>query len=69
MWFHRAANRVRTSIDEGEMTADMRKAADGSFQIEAFGSTAGLTAQSATVRVYGRVEGTAVRVDYTIHSQ
>ncbi|MFZ2492498.1 MAG: hypothetical protein WA208_13535, partial [Thermoanaerobaculia bacterium] len=54
---------------DGRMTAELRKGSDGTFEIRGDGTSSGLTAQAAWVRVFGSVAGNRVRIDYTIHSQ
>lgn len=53
---------------QGSIRGKMIKNAAGQFDIEAEGRTGGLTESRARVLVRGRVVGTSVRVQYTIHT-
>jgi hypothetical protein len=63
----------RTSADvtaedwQGTMKGTMRKNAGGNFDIEAEGTSTGITESRAKVFVRGRVVGSSVRIQYTIH--
>ena len=63
----------RTSADvtaenwQGTMKGKMHKNAGGNFDIEAAGSSGGITESHAKVFVRGRVIGNSVRIQYTIH--
>ena len=65
----------RTSADvtaedwQGAMKGKMRKNAGGNFDIEAEGTSGGITESHARVFVRGRVVGSNVRIQYTIHDR
>jgi hypothetical protein len=42
---------------------------ENQFEINAEGTAIGVLTQTASVRVQGRVEGTVIKIDYTMHSQ
>lgn len=65
----RSAFEAKGADGFGEMKGSMKKNAAGEFQIVAEGESAGVVQAKATVRVYGRVKGSRVEIDYTIHSQ
>jgi Tfp pilus assembly protein PilX len=53
---------------QGRIRGTMRKDEGGQFEIEAEGTSAGLAPATAKVRVYGRLVGNDVRIQYTIHT-
>jgi hypothetical protein len=53
---------------QGSFVGRMARNADGSFDIEAEGTSSGLAESKAKVLVRGRVVGGDVRVQYTVHT-
>lgn len=53
---------------QGTINARMTKNAGGNFDIDAEGKTSGITESKARVLVRGRVVGTSVRIQYTMHT-
>jgi hypothetical protein len=53
---------------QGSFLGRMARNADGSFDIEAEGITSGLAESKVRVLVRGRVVGSDVRVQYTVHT-
>ena len=53
---------------QGTLVGRMAKNPGGQFDIEAEGRTTGLTESRAKVLVRGRVIGTKVKIQYTIHT-
>ena len=64
-----SGKRVQIVDETGTMIAQSRRLINDQFEIEASGMITGAVSQSATVAVFGRIQGTSVRVDRTIHSQ
>jgi hypothetical protein len=61
---------VNETDDQGEMSAELDIAGgSGSFEITGSGTTAGTEPQDARVVVQGRIVGTTVHIDYTMHGQ
>jgi hypothetical protein len=58
---------VRADNWQGSMAGTLRKNAGGNFDLTGDGRTTGLTESSAHVTVRGRVVGSSVRIQYTIH--
>jgi hypothetical protein len=53
---------------QGEITGEMHKFEEGRFEIKGSGTTKGLTPIQAQVQIYGRVVGSEVRIQYTVHT-
>jgi hypothetical protein len=66
-------NRFDADVDaedwQGSISGTMRKNADGRFEIEGGGEAKGTNPASARVHIKGRVVGTDVKIDYTVHTQ
>lgn len=54
--------------EQGKMVGKLKKS-DPKFELEGVGETAGLVKVKATVSVIGRIEGSRVLIDFTMHSQ
>lgn len=65
----RDAAKVKYDNPEGNVDATMRRVGDVSFEITSRSTAVGASSSSATVRVFGRVTGTQIHIDRTIHSQ
>lgn len=64
-----SGKKVQIADETGTMIAESRRLINDQFEIEASGMITGAVSQPATVAVFGRIQGTSVRVDRTIHSQ
>jgi Tfp pilus assembly protein PilV len=53
---------------QGTINGTMRKLADNQFEITGDGTTAGVVQTSARVRLYGRIVGNDVRIQYSMHN-
>lgn len=53
---------------QGTIEGRMTRTAGNQFEIEGSGETKGLAKSKATVRVYGRILGNDVRIQYTMHA-
>jgi hypothetical protein len=61
-------NEVTAQDWQGTVKGTMLKNAGGNFDITAEGTTSGITESRAKVLVRGRVVGTSVRIQYTVHT-
>ena len=52
---------------QGTVRGTMRKDAAGQFEIVGTGETTGVIRTTASVRIYGRILGNDVRIQYTMH--
>jgi Tfp pilus assembly protein PilX len=59
---------VNATDADGTMTGTMTKDAGGQFVITGTGASSGLVKTSARVRLEGRVVGTEVRIQYSMHT-
>lgn len=55
-------------IDEQGTMKGTRLKAGNEFQLEGAGETSGIIVTRATVKVFGRVNGSNIEIDYTVHT-
>jgi hypothetical protein len=60
---------LRWETDDGAVDAEMKRTGDEFFEISSRAVSKGVQSSTATVQVSGRVVGTTIFIDRTIHSQ
>lgn len=53
--------------EQGTIGGEMKKTANGDFEIHGTGTSSGLTESTARVILYGRVDGTTVWINFSHH--
>lgn len=59
---------VNAEDEQGKITGQMMKSEGDQFQISATGETTGVVKSEARVRLYGRIVGNEVRIQYSMHA-
>jgi len=52
---------------QGTISGTMRRTPDGQFEVTGSGATSGVVQTTARVRLYGRIVGNDVRIQYSMH--
>jgi len=63
----RPSANVNAEDAQGTISGTMRKLANEKFEITGTGSTTGVVQTSARVQLFGRIEGTQVKIEYAVH--
>ena len=64
----RNSTNVNADDWQGTISGRMSKTAGDQFEIHATGESKGLAKSAASVRVYGRIVGNELRIQYTMHA-